>query len=170
MKNKRTEGKIKSHYGMTDYYKYFKKTYDLDISKTIYNKIIEDFNKDIRNLLIEENLDYKIPYLGSTLSIRKVKRSPRIVNGKVYNPNPIDWKTTNELWDKDEEAKEKKLLVRYNNSHTSGYVFRVAFKKYDQVFKNKKLYAFKSLRDLNRMIKYRINDETKDKFNAYLLY
>jgi hypothetical protein len=170
IKKKRTQGKIKTHYGMSDYYKYFKKEYGLDISNEKYNAVIGDFNEAIRNLIIEENVDYRIPHLGSTLCIRKLKRTPRIVNGKVYNPNPIDWVATNKLWSEDSEAREKKLLVRYLNNHTSGYVFRIYFKKYHLNFLNKKYYRFEACRDFDRQLGARIKDEDKDKFNAYILY
>lgn len=170
IKNKRGEGNIRAHYGMTDYYRYFIKEYNLNISTKVYNNIIADFNEAIMNLIIEENLDYRLPHVGSTLSVRKIKRSPKIINGKLHNPTPINWVATNKLWAEDEEAKDKKLLVRYNNSHTSGYVYRIYFKKYDLYYKNKKIYNFKVARDFSRMLGNRINDEDKDKFNAYLLY
>lgn len=171
IKNKRSEGKIRTHYGMTDYYKYFKSEYpELSISKTLYHDVIKDFNSELMRLIIEENVDYRLPYIGSTISVRKVKRNPRISNGKLYNPTPINWVATNKLWSEDEEAKEKKILVRFLNTHTSGYVYRIYFKKYNLYYNNKKLYNFKTLRGFSRMLGNRINDEDKDKFNAYLLY
>ena len=171
IKNKRTNGVIKKHYGMKDYYNFFKKTYNnLDISRKIYNSIISDFNNKIVELIIEENLTYTLPYIGSSLSIRKEKKTPRIVNGKLYNTTPVDWVTTNKLWNEDIEAKEKKLLVRYTNSHTSRYVFRIYMKKYNYSFKNKKYYSFKPCRTFKRLLSARINDENKEKYDTYLLY
>jgi len=171
IKTPRTEGKIKTHYGMSDYYKSFKNDNpNLDISKELYNKIICDFNKSIIDLIIEQNVDYKIPHLGSTLCIRKIKRTVKIVNGKVVNTNPIDWVTTNKVWNEDPEAREKKLLIRFLNHHTSGYFFKIYFKKYDSYYLNKKWYAFKASRDFDRNLAKRIKDENKDKFDAYKLY
>lgn len=170
MINKRTEGKIKSHYGMKDYYSFFNSEYDLNIDKETYNKIINDFNLEVMNLIIEENLDYNLTHLGSTLSIRKIKRKPKIINGKVYNTNPIDWVKTRKMWESDPETKVKKLLVRYLNNHTSGFIFKINFKKYNYSFKNKKYYSFKPSRDFSRLLGKRIKDENKDKFDAYLLY
>ena len=170
-KNKRTEGKIISHYGITDYYKYFKKDNPtLKITYQQYTKIIKQFNENLINLIIDENVTYVLPYLGSSLSIRKTKRIPRIVDGKLYNPTPVDWVATNKLWDEDEEAKDKKLLVRYNNNHTSKYVFRVSFRKYIHPFINKKYYNFQTSRKFSRLLAARINDENKDKYDTFLLY
>ena len=171
MKNKRTQGKIKADYGVEDYYRFFKKDNpDIKISYQQFTKIINKFNERLVNLIIEDNLEYRIPHLGASLSIRKLKSSPRIVDGKLYNPSPVDWVTTNKLWDEDEEAKEKKLLVRYTNSNTSKYVFRVFFKKNIAPFINKKYYNFKTCRKFARAIAQRINDEDKDRYDAFLLF
>ena len=85
-------------------------------------------------------------------------------------PNKKYWVATNKLWNEDEEAKEKKLLVRFTNYHTSKYVFFVYFKKYVYPFKNKKYFKFKTTRSLARMLGKRIKDENKDKYDAFLLY
>ena len=83
IKNKRTEGKIKSHFGIKDYFKYFKTEYsNIAIDHNKYNSIISDFNSELINLIIEENLEYQLPFLGCTLSIKKDKRVLKIVDGK----------------------------------------------------------------------------------------
>jgi len=171
MMNKRSEGKIKTDYSIKDYFKYFKKNNeDLDIPYKTYTSVISQFNKELINLIIEDNLEYTIPYIGSTLSIRKDKRVPKIINGKLYNNTPVDWKSTNELWNNDSEAKEKKLLVRHLNYHTSRYVFRIYFKKFKLYFINKKLFSFKVSRNFQRSLSKRINDENKNKYESYTLY
>ena len=170
-KNPRSEGKVNTHYGMRDYYNYFKKNNPtLDINRTLYSNVISDINNEIVDLIIEKNLNYVLPYLGSSLSIKKVKRIPKIKNNKLFNTAPIDWKTTNELWNSDEEAKEKKLLIRYTNSHTMKYVFRIYFKKYISSFINKQYYSFKPCRTFQRLLGKRINDDTKNRYDSYLLY
>lgn len=169
--NKRTQGKIKKDYGIKDYYNFFKTEYPLlKINKTVYNKIITDFNKELVTLIIEENLDYKIPYLGASLSVRKVKNEPKIKEGKLINNTPVDWVETKKLWESDDKCKEKKLLVRFLNNHTSKFVFRLYFKKHIYPFKNKKYFKFKTVRSFSRLLAKRIKDETKQKYDAYLLY
>lgn len=168
---KRTKGVIKTDYGIKDYYKYFKENNpDLNIDYKTYTNIIYDFNKEIVDMVINDNLEYNIPYIGSTLSIRKDKRVPKIVNGKLYNTAPVDWKATKELWTDDEDAMSKKLLVRHLNHHTSKYVFRIYFKKYNLYFKNKQLFSFKATRSFQRALSARIKDDTKQKYDSYLLY
>lgn len=171
VKNKRTEGKITADYGMKDYYNYFiRGNPEININRGTYNNIISDFNEEIINLIIEDNLEYVLPHLGSSISIKKTKRTPKIINGKLYNTSPVDWVATNKLWDEDEEAREKKLLVRYLNNHTSKFVFSIYFKKYISSFTNKNIYSFVSNRTFKRKLGARIKDENKDKYDTYLLY
>lgn len=168
---KRTEGNIKADYGIKDYYNYFKENNpELNIDYSTYKKVIQDFNKELVDLIINENVEYNIPYVGSSISIRKDKRVPKIVNGKLYNNAPVDWVATNKLWSEDNEAREKKLLVRHLNQHTSKYVFRIYFKKYNLYFNNKKLFNFKASRSFQRLLGARIKDDTKEKYDSYLLY
>jgi len=171
IKNKRTEGKITADYGIKDYYKYFKKSNpELNIDYKTYKTIISSFNSELMNFIIEDNLEYNLPYLGSTLSVKKDKRVPKIVNGKLYHTAPVDWVATNKLWDEDSEAKDKKLLVRYLNSHTSKYVFRIYFKKFKVYFQNKQLFTFKTSRTFQRTLSKRIKDESKENYESFLLY
>ncbi len=170
-KNNRTKGKIKTHYGIADYYKSFKAdNKDANISYSQYSKIIQRFNDELTHLIIDDNLEYVFPHLGSSISIKKDKRVPKIVNGKLYNTTPVDWVATNKLWDEDQEARDKKLLVRYNNNHTSKYVFRVFFKKHIYPVKNKPYYKFQTTRSFARALSSRIKDDSKENYDAFLLF
>lgn len=162
--------KLKTDYGMPDYYKFYKKKLDNPIDNKLYNEIITKFNDEIKHLIIEDNLTYQLPFLGFEIVLKKQKRVPKIVNGKLINNIPPDWKATNELWDKDAEAKEKKLLVRYNNYHTSNYIYRIYFKKFKSKIKNKSLFKFQPNRTFKRQLSARIKDTNKGNLNAYLLY
>ena len=162
--------KIKTDFGMEDYFKYYKsKTERPKQSRVIYNKVITDFNNEIQRLIIEENLIYQFPGVNMELMLKKEKRKPRIVNGKLINNLPINWKATNELWNKDPEAKEKKLLVRLHNSHTASHVFRIYCKKFKSNLKSRGLYKWKTIRTMARALGKAIKDPEKN-IDAYLLY
>lgn len=170
-KNKRTTGNIKSDYGIRDYYKFYKEDNpNSKINYSLYVKIIKEYNKGVINLIIEDNVEYAIPHIGSSLVIKCDKRVPKIINGKLHNTTPVDWKATNDLWDSDEEAKSKKLLVRYLNTHSSKYVFRVSFKKYISRIKNKGIYKFQTARPFQRALGNRIKDEDKDPYQSFLIF
>lgn len=166
----RTEGKIKVHYGMKDYYRDYCKKSKNPVSYSKYSKVISDFNKLLIENILNSNFEYNIPYLNMLLSIRKDKRSPKIKNGKLYNNAPVDWKTTKTLWEADEEAYSKKILVRFLNTHTSGYVFRIHCGKFTSSIYNKKYYKFNPSREFQRSLSRRIKDDYKDKFDAFLLH
>lgn len=155
---------------MPDYYKYYSKNYNDPVSKLIYNKIITDFNKELCNLVIHDQIEYTFPHLGFELMIRKIKKKVRIVDGKLANNLPIDWQATKKLWEEDEEAKNKKLLIRQNNSHTSGYIFKIYLRKYKAKLKNKSYYQFMPNRIFKRNLAKRIKDKNKNPYDAYLLY
>lgn len=167
---KRTEGKIKSDFGMNDYYKHYCKDTINPVSKIIFNKIISTFNQKVVDLIIHEGLEFTPTMLQTTFCIRKTQRIPKIKDGKLINPSPIDWKTTNQLWQDDEEAKEKKILIKYLNNHTSKHVFRIKIIKSGYNYTNKKLYRFKASRSFQRLLSKRILDTNQENFNAFNLY
>lgn len=163
--------KIKVDYGMFDYYKYYVKNSGSDIDRTTFNKIVSDFNSEIANAIINEGLEFKPKYVQLTICVRKSKRVPRIdENGKLINTMPVDYKSTKELWERDPEAKEKKLVLRYLNNHTGKYVFRIKAIKSGYTYSNKKYYKFKAVRKFARDLGKRILDQDLDKFDAYKLY
>lgn len=167
----RSKNKIPTDYGMKDYYKYYKSQHPNSyVERSKFNKVISEVNEGIIELMLNEGLEYKFPHINGTLLIRKDKRKPTIKNGKVINPCPVDWAKTNALWEREPDTKEKKILVRHTNSHTSGYVFRIYLKKFGASIKNRSYYKFKPSRKFQRSLSDRIKDENKDKFDTYLLY
>lgn len=170
MITKRTEGKIKTDFGIKDYYKYYKTNSKKPVDLKKYHKVINEFNKGIVNLIMNDDLEYKPIKLAMVLCVRKVLKVPRIENGKLINYSPIDWKTTNQLRADSEEAANKKLVVRYTNNHTSKFVFRIKLLKHGSKYSNKQYYRFKACRSFQRLLAKRILDPNKENFNAYKLY
>lgn len=170
MISKRTEGKIKAHYGMKDYYKFYCKDNPNKVSAAKFNKVMSECNEGIVNLIINQGLEYIPIKIQMIFCVRKTKRIPRIKNGKLVNTNPIDWKATLELWDTYEESKENKTIIRYLNNHTSRNIFRIKALKTGLHYPNKKLYKFKAVRGFSRSLGVRIFDPNKDNFEAYELY
>lgn len=160
--------KVICDFGMGDYHKYYVSQYG-EIDRNTYSNVITDFNLALRDLIILENLEYTFPGVNFQLVLKKDKRKPTIKNGKLINNIPIDWKSTNALWERDKEAKEKKLLVRYNNSHSSHYVYRIYFKKFGAKIKYRSVYKFQVNRDFKRLIKDYIKNPDIS-IDAFLLY
>lgn len=170
IRNKRTEGKIKSHFGMRDYYRDYKKSCEHPVSYNTYSNIISEFNLAIIDAMLNKSIDYKFPIIDLFLTIRKDKRGPVIKDGKLHNNVPIDFNKTVALWERDEEAREKKIKVRYTNTHSSNYVFRIYLRKFSSSLKNKSSYKFKPCRSFQRALAARIKDADKDKFDCFLLH
>lgn len=160
--------KHKADYGVPDYRKFYENKYNKKVPN--YTAILNMFNKQIIELILNEDLAYTIPHLYFEIMIRKEKRFTRIKDGKLVNHNPIDWKATKDLWEKDSDAKERKIRVRHNNYHTSGYIFRIFLKKFKCKVKNKSYYKIKPNRGFQRGLTKRINDPNKESFDAFLLY
>lgn len=154
-------------YGMRDYYNFYRKNYPFKVTAQVYNQVNSELNKFVVNEVVDTAKEFVLPHRMGFIGISKTKRGVKLMSDNtVINTSPIDWKSTNELWKNDEEAKEKKIIIRYKNTHTGGYVYRVRYCKYNATFKNKTAMIFSAARDFNRAIAKRINDYSKEKYNA----
>jgi len=163
----RSSKKVPVEYGMKDYYKFYTKNYPYKVAAQMYNNVISDLNKFIVDEVVDTAKEFILPHRTGFIGIHKIKRGVKMLpNNVVINSSPPDWKSTIELWNKDEEAKEKKIIVRYKNTHTGGYVYSIRYNKYNATFKNKSSMLFLPTRDFKRAIAKRINDYSKEKYNA----
>jgi hypothetical protein len=167
---KRKEGKRNIDYGMSDYYKFYKSSSKKPVDSKRFNKIVSEFNSKIIDLIINDGLEFTPKMLQFTFCVRKIKRIPRIENGKLINTTPIDWKATKDLWDKYEDAKDNKTIIRYLNNHTSKYIFRIKALREHVKYKNKHVFKFKPCRSFQRSLSKRILNTKLDNFEAYELY
>jgi hypothetical protein len=158
---KRGPRKITVDYGRPDIFKAFNKVEDMPkISQSVHSKILNEFNKEVSRLILEEAFEFLIPNRVGTLRIKKYR--PKIFNkdgdlrrGKL-NPN---WKKTNELWAKDPEAKASKTLVYHTNEHSDGYEYKWHFSNYRSTCANKSAYCFIPTRTNKRAITALVTDE-----------
>lgn len=145
-----------------------KKNYRIDktnaffITKKQYAEVLKDFNKEIRNLLLYEAYEYKIPCNLGRISIQKKKVVPTFENGVLINPMPIDRKGTKELWIKHPEFKNIKYMY-HTNEHSDGFVAKFYYKKNFAKFVGKGKYFAKA----TRTIKEKINEIMTAKFKEH---
>lgn len=168
--NSRGEGKIPTHFGMKDYYSYYSKNYEHEVTRKVYSDVIDDFNKGIVDLMLHKNIDFDFTSLAMTLTIRKNKMVPRLKDGKLVNRVPVDYKATKDLWAINEEAREKKILVRYTNTRTDKYIYGIKIVKKNKSNPNNTYYTFKPCREFQRSLAKRIMDDDLESFDANLLY
>lgn len=146
----RGKGKYNSDVGMEDFYRYYKNNFvpkrgsSYDIDGSTYRSIISDFNMKIIEKIVKESFDFHIPCRLGILGVRKYKKKPFKYGDKYVKNLPIDWKSTKELWEKNEEARKNKKLVRYLNKDKGGYIYKIFYFKGTANYKNKSAYKFKS--------------------------
>jgi hypothetical protein len=168
--NTRSSKKRPVEYGMSDYYKFYTKNYPYKVEKRTYNEVISELNKFIVDEVVDTAKEFILPHRTGFIGIAKIKRGVTLLpDNTIINTNPPDWKATNKLWDEDPEAKEKKILVRHKNTHTGGYVYTIKYNKYNATFNNKAAMSFIATRDFKRAVTRRINDYSKEKYNAHEL-
>lgn len=85
--------------------------------------------KGINELVMEfvyKGGEFEFPAKVGSISIVGIKHTPFYLDGKLIPAKPVDWGATRKLWAKDEDAKKKKMLVRF----TSDYFYRFLYKRH----------------------------------------
>jgi hypothetical protein len=94
------------------------------------------------------------------LELRKIASSIKFVNGKLKTNLPINWDATLKLWYEDSASKNKRQLVRQENTET----FKVRYDKVKANYNNKSFYEFKANRELKIGLKKNIKLNKIDAF------
>jgi len=161
------KNKVKPGYGIRDYFKFYTKEYtttkhELEYKK--YKDIVAEFNQSIIDEIVFKNYEFKLPYRLGILQLRKVKPEVKVNNGKIINKNPVNIRATMQLWEKDPTAKTRKILIRYTNKHTNGYIFFIKYYKTTANYKNKSVYNFEIFRKVNGLIKKAVTEYNIDTY------
>jgi len=154
MKEDKRNHKIKSDYGISDYYKrYKKKNGENAVSKATYCAIVKDFNSHVRKKMSLKGTEYVFPFRLGKMELRKVKTEVKIdEDGNIINKLPVNWKETNKLWKENPAAKEKGIKIRYTNEHTNGYTFKIFYLRSKANYNNKSMYQMQFNRDMKRTL------------------
>lgn len=126
-----------------------------------YTKIVKEFNKWISNKIIHNPKGVVMPYKLGRLLIVKFKTPPILLsNGIVLKKHiPVDWNSTLKLWEKDEDAKNKKILVRLLNTHTDGYSYQWKRDHKRSTVRNNRVYLFTATRTNKLTLKNELRKE-----------
>lgn len=165
--------KVRGINGIKEYYKFYLKNYVPNkeskyyLKQTKFKKILQDFNNMMLEEIVLNNYEFKLPFRMGKLCLRKLKPKKEIdKNNKLINKNPVDVKSTMELWNKDKEAKDKKVLIRFTNKHSNGFIFFIRYDKSTANYKNKTVYHMK----FHRKVKLFINKASKEyNIDAFLI-
>lgn len=170
----KTEEKIKTDITSPELYKYFKEKnfpissiYQIEYGE--YNKIVKKIFEDIMESIIYHNHEIILPANMGSISIRGHKRRVIYKNGKIIDNFPIDWDATLKLWERDNEAAEKKIVVKNFNVNTGGYTYKFYWKKNRAKFKTKSKWKFRPTRTNKLRLAAALRNKKLD-INFYNLY
>lgn len=157
----RGKGKHNTDYGLKDFFKLYREISKSPVVYSKYSKVINDFNKEISRMIVEDSYEFRFPYRIGYLRIRKFKTKLKLDddgNLKIKHLRP-DWKATNELWNNNEEAKLNKKIVYHTNKHSNGYYFKWFLDKSTTNVKNMYVYMFYPCRNNQRFLSKTIQTE-----------
>lgn len=131
---------VKQSYTISDIFEEYHKI-DKDMSYVRFKRILEQFNTNLRHLLLEGSEGFKMPYRLGYLQI--VKYKPKTYTDKSLS---VDYKTSKEL--------NKKIY--HLNEHSDGYKYRFYWSKntntIPDVYKYQVQLVRKNKRDLAQLI------------------
>lgn len=141
---------FKSH-TIFDFYDYYLNEIErdtvYDISYKDYRQILVDYFKYIRDEVLENSREFKLPCRLGVISI--IKHKPKEYTGKSLR---IDYKA----------SKDYNKLIFHLNEHSDGYKFRLHWNKKDSNAINKSRYQIvmtrANKRHLAQIIKNKIHD------------
>lgn len=143
--------RIKSDYGIADYYKHYRNSGGTQDRKT-YTKTVRRFFELVGDVIINNEYSYKIFGRLGIITVKKIKTYIKFKEGKLKTNLPINYKETNLLWKNNPEAKKNKKYVYYENKHSNGFKYKFCYLKYTANYANKSLYNLKINRQLKRKL------------------
>lgn len=138
-------------YTIADYYLSYKEYIEqdtlYDVSFTQFKQIVCDYFKYMRDQILLESKEIKIPCRLGTLQV--VKSKPKEYSGKSLR---IDYKSTKEL----------NKLVYHLNDHSNHYKYRYLWSKKQCLTLNKTKYQFVATRENKRNLAQIIFNKERD--------
>ena len=155
--------KINNSLGVYDCYKTIRKNKWLGIGKPIsehdFYSIIRTVNNYLADLLSKGH-DINLPCQMGRLEIRKYDAKITLQEGKIVTNLPIDWDRTLKLWSEDEEAYQKRTLIKMEEKE----IFKVYYNRGKANYTNKSFFAFDVNRELKKKLKKNIKEQRIDAY------
>ena len=157
--------KIRNSIGVYQIYKYIRKNKWFDIGGPVsehdFYSIIRTVNNQLADFLSKGH-DINLPCQMGRLEIRKYDARIILQEGKVVTNLPTDWDKTLKLWSEDEEAYQKRTLIKMEEKE----IFKVYYNRGKANYTNKSFFAF----DVNRELKKKLKKNIKERrIDAYKL-
>lgn len=152
-----------SDYSLREIYRVYRKNSKNPVSEHEYGKIVNRFNDEVTNLIVNKSFEFRMPFRLGCLRIRKFTLKLQLdSDGKLKKSAlKIDWAATNKLWLENPSYKEEKKFIYHTNRHTNGNYFKWFWDKRPTNVSNLSVYQLKisraNLRNLAHEVK--TNDE-----------
>lgn len=138
-------------YTITDYYLSYKDYIEsgtvYDIPYSTFRSIVTDYFKYLRDQIIEQSKEVKLPCRLGTLQI--VKKQPKNFDSKSLR---IDF----------HETKVQNKIIYFINEHSNFYKYRFHWSKRDSALVNKSKYQFVATRENKRRLAQIIKNKEHD--------
>lgn len=156
--NEPREHKIKNSVTWNVHFKYYRKVKPRDkdfvITSQQYLAIIREMNFLMAAKLVEDK-QLQLPCGLGTIRIHKNECTNYMdYNGNFRSTKPIDRLSTLKLWYEDEEARNKKIMVRVDTDKT----FSIKYNKNKANYKNKNYFQFQFGRTLKNMLRDKLKE------------
>jgi len=145
---------------ISDTFKFYEEEYENTVNYKDYKYILFKYLKFLINKIIKGNF-VSLPARLGILRITGVKRL-KFYNEKGESLLPPDWKRTKELWNKDEEAKKNKTIIRHLNEETGGVSYRLKWIKRNVPIRNKNFLHFRLTRANKRAIAKTVKEDGQE--------
>lgn len=157
--------KISNSFGVYDAYKLIRKNKWFGIGRPISEHDFYSIIRTVNNLLadfLSKGHDVNLPCQMGRLEIRKYDAKITLQEGKIFTNLPIDWDKTLKLWSEDEDAYQKRTLVKMEEKE----IFKAYYNRGKANYTNKSFFAF----DVNRELKKKLKKNIKERrIDAYKL-
>lgn len=162
-KKEHRKHKVTNSYGTKQAWRWLKKNKWLNIGQSISEREFGIIIKTIHKILKDQLLagkDINLPCKMGRIELRKFKTWVDFKDGKLLTNLPIDWDRTIELWYEDEEAYDKKILIRREAKEG----FKIRYEKNIATYNNKTFYDFIPNRELKQELSNKIKNGEIDAF------
>ena len=127
--------KNKKSYTIADIYKDYVKKNDVELNYARYKRIIDEFNKVVKEEILERSQPFKMPYGLGVVCI--VKYKPKNYTDKSLS---VDYKS----------SKEEGKRIYHLNEHSNGYKYRLYWSKVPNIFSARYKYQLCMVRENKR--------------------
>lgn len=164
---KEREFKFKNSYRLRDAFKWYRQHRPKDkkyvLTESQYGYIVNFINKRLVENFCK-GIPIIFPYKMGELYLYKQEVDLRFNDkGKLINTAPVDWNTTLKVWYDNPEAKEKKLLIKYESKE----IFKIRYTKRTARYINQSYVGFRPQRSFKMALHEALLNGKIDGFKKY---